>query len=368
MKKSITLMPLFVTCLTLVSCSQEVTPINTEKTYSIPDNLNKFNIEGRYEIIDQSITCDWSGSAIEFDATCSGKVSINVTSTQIGEPLTAENGKYGLTMFSSFVDGVRTKNIKVDNETKEIELATDLTNGVHNFKFVRQTNVYMSQAIINSISLTGELIKNQNRDTLLEFIGDSYTTGYSLQGVTENGGYSTDLDDPLDAYAYQTALNLDSDYMLTAFSGAGFGSGYTNFTVPQVYEKQNYFRDQNKVYSPDRVPDLVVINLGTNDVAQVGFNNKAAYKKGVEKLIKETKDAYVDYVPLVFCTDSTHENNDSAIEEAMKEYLPDVEYKMVELTTNNHKNNYHPDSDCGHKQGEELAQAIKEYLPQKFAK
>jgi lysophospholipase L1-like esterase len=156
--------------------------------------------------------------------------------------------------------------------------------------------------------------------------------------------------------------------MLTAFSGAGFGSGYTNFTVPQVYEKQNYFRDQNKVYSPDRVPDLVVINLGTNDVAQVGFNNKAAYKKGVEKLIKETKDAYVDYVPLVFCTDSTHENNDSAIEEAMKEYLPDVEYKMVELTTNNHKNNYHPDSDCGHKQGEELAQAIKEYLPQKFAK
>lgn len=368
MKKTIASIPLFVTCLLLTSCNQETVIEHKEETYLINKNIDKFNIQGRYEIIDEAITCDWSGSAIEFSSNCEGTVSINVTSTQIGEPLTEESGKYGLTMFSSFVDGKRTKNIVVDNETKDIELATELENGLHNFKFVRQTNVYMSQAIINSITLTGELIKTTPRDTLIEFIGDSYTTGYSLQGTTENGGYSTDLDDPLDAYAYQAALNLDSDFMLSAFSGAGFGNGYTSFTVPQVYDKQNYFRNQNKDFSPDRIPDLIVINLGTNDVAQVGFNNTTAYKKGVQKLINETKDAYVDYVPLIFCTDETHENNDQAITQAMSEFLPDVDYKMVTLTTNNHKNNYHPDATCGNLQGKELASAIKEYLPAKFNK
>ena len=366
MKKQIAIIPLFVTCLLLTSCNQKITIENKEKTYLINENIDKFNIQGRYEIMDESITCDWSGSAIEFSSKCEGTISINITSTQIGDPLTKESGKYGLTMFSSYVDGKRIKNIVVDNETKEIKIASELKSGVHDFKFVRQTNVYMSQAIINSITLTGELIKASSRDTLIEFIGDSYTTGYSLQGTTKDGGYSTDLDDPLDAYAYQCALNLNSDYMLSAFSGAGFGNGYTSFTVPQVYDKQNYFRDQNKDFSPDRIPDLIVVNLGTNDIAQVGFNNVLAYKKGVQKLINETKDAYVNYVPLIFCTDETHENNDEAITAAMSEFLQDVDYKVVTLTTNNHKNNYHPDATCGNLQGQELASTIKEYLPSKF--
>lgn len=383
MKKSIYTCAFLLTLISLCSCGGDISSLfesssssysseetSTEnyskKTINILDRINYFNIEGRFDYLDDGITCDWSGSAMEFKADIEGEVSINITS-KYNNYDDSKNGKRGLTLFSTYVDGERTnKNLEVDNITKDLLICSGLEKGTHLIKLVRQTNVYMSQASLNSITIQGNLIKNQARKTLIEFLGDSYTTGYSLQGVAENGGYDSRYDDPLDAYAYQASLNLDSDYMLTAFSGAGFAYGYTDFTVSQAYKYQNYFTG-TKNYQPDRVPDLLAINLGTNDVAQVGFNNcHTQIKNGVKKLIDETYEVYQTYLPLVFCTDSSHENNDSVIKQAMDELLPDVKYSFVSLTTNDAKYNYHPSAECGHKQGKELAEAIKEYLPEIF--
>jgi hypothetical protein len=100
----------------------------------------------------------------------------------------------------------------------------------------------------------------------------------------------------------------------------------------------------------------------------VGFNNyHTQIEKGITDLVEEAFSSYGDKnIPLIFCTDATHENNDSLITEAMKNNLPDVPYELVCLTTNNQKYNGHPDKECGNKQGEELAKAIKEYLPDLF--
>ena len=202
-----------------------------------------------------------------------------------------------------------------------------------------------------------------------EYIGDSYTSGYSLQGTKEGGGYDSSYDDPLDAYAYQSAKNLNSDYSLMAFSGAGFSYGYTPFTVPEVYPYLNYFRDDSFTYTPTVTPDLIVINLGTNDVSQVGFNNNhEQIEKGVKKLLDEVFALYKKTLPLIICTDATHENNDPVTTEAIETYYPDLDYKLVTLTTNDAKYNYHPSAECGNKQGQELAAAIKEYLPSVFNK
>jgi len=354
------------TNITSSSLSSSSADIYIEKKCEILDNLDYFNIQGRYQLLETGISADYSGSSIEFKADCKGKVSINVKS-EINRYDDSAEGKRGLTLFSVFVDGVRTKkNVEVDNKTEDIVLASDLEAGLHTFKFVRQTNVYMSQCSINYLTYSGVLEKNEKNRKYIEFIGDSYTTGYSLQGVKEGGGYDSRYDDPLDAYAYTAAMNLKTDYQLSAFSGAGFAYGYTPFTVPYVYGYQNYFRS-NDTFQPDLVPDLIVINLGTNDVSQVRFdNNHAEIEEGVRKLVDATYDAYGSYRPLIFCTDETHENNDSVIREAMDTLLPDVPYKFVSLTTNNHANNYHPDAPCGHIQGEELSEAIKEYLPDVF--
>jgi len=340
--------------------------IYQSKTYSYPEFADYVLLEGRREDLNDSVSFDWSGSTLNFKCDVEGKVSVNVTSG-LNNYDDSEEGKCGLTLFSVFMDGERIKsNIEVDNTTKDIVLYDDVSRGVHTFSLVRQTNVYMSLAQINSISIKGKLLKADEKKAKIEFIGDSYATGYSLQGVKEGGGYDSYYDDPIDAFAYQTGLNLNSEVMLTALSGAGFAYGYTDFTVPFAYKYDNYFRDKTKIYNPPFTPDIVVINLGTNDVAQVGFD---AYheqiKKGVKKLVDEVFYAYGSQMPIVYVTDETHENNDPVIKEAMEE-MDDVDYRFISITTNNFKNNGHPDKACGHQMGEDLSSALKEYYPSIF--
>jgi lysophospholipase L1-like esterase len=343
-------------------------PKYLETTVSVPEHIDYFDVQGRLEVFDDCLALDYSGSSLTFTADCQGEVSVKAESayTNYDE---SSNGKRGLTLFSVFVDGERTKkNLALDNEGKDLILAEDLLPGTHVFSLVRQTNVYMSICNVFSISFSGSLLPTKKKKHFIEYIGDSYTSGYSLQGVKEGGGYDSSFDDPIDAFAYTSAALLDSGYSLTAFSGAGFAYGYTPFAVPKVYPYANYFRNKTVSYGPDTKADLVVINLGTNDVSQVGFdNNHKQIEEGIKTLVTEAFDAYGgENIPLLFCTDSTHENNDSLITEAMSSYLPDVPYKMIELTTNNQKNNYHPDAECGHIQGKELASAIKDLLPSVF--
>lgn len=378
MRKACYLIPIM--ALTLFSCSsQENSSISNSNTsdstndYStntieVAKSLDLIQVEGRLEVLSDGIAIDYSGSAITFKADCKGTVSASITSdiTNYDE---SKNGERGLTLFSIFVDGERTLiNQAVTKETRELVLTTNLEEGIHTISLVRQTNVYMSIATIHSLTLSGKLLSSSKKKAFIEYIGDSYTTGYSLQGAKEEGGYDSAYDDPIDAYAYHSASILDADYSLTAFSGAGFAYGYTPFTVKEVYPYLNYFRSKEEYYSPERSADLIVINLGTNDVSQVGFNNyHTQIEKGITDLVEEAFSSYGDKnIPLIFCTDATHENNDSLITEAMKNNPPDVPYELVCLTTNNQKYNGHPDKECGNKQGEELAKAIKEYLPDLF--
>ena len=119
----------------------------------------------------------------------------------------------------------------------------------------------------------------------IEFIGDSITCGYGVDGVLGDL-YSTANEDATKAYAYLTAQKTDADYSLVSFSGYGIISGYTesgirriDSLVPPVYRTMGdsfgAFADRVK---PKEMawdfaklqPDLVVINLGTNDASYCG--------------------------------------------------------------------------------------------------
>ncbi|MDD6313270.1 MAG: GDSL-type esterase/lipase family protein [Firmicutes bacterium] len=332
---------------------------------NISDILDKVVIQGRYEVKDNSVTFDWSGSEIEFTADCVGKVSVNVTSeaNAYGE---TDNGVQGLTCFAAFVDGERVKDdIEVDNTTSDIVLAENIEKGVHTFRLARQTNVYESQAQINSVTLTGELKEQEKNKYYIEFLGDSYTSGYGIRG-TRSETYRPMLDDATQAYAYLTAKQLGADYQLSAFSGAGFAFGYTKFTIPEVYGYQNWFRDTEKEYGFDRVPDLLVMNLGTNDVAMVGTGERETVIEGIRDLMNEVYDGYSKKIPIVICTDISHENNDSAITEAFDTYFPDVEYTLACLTKDSNGCNYHPNAAGAAKQALELVDAIRIFKPDLF--
>jgi len=115
----------------------------------------------------------------------------------------------------------------------------------------------------------------------IEFIGDSITCGYGVDDEEPEHHFSTATEDATCAYAYRTAQALDADYSLVSLSGYGIISGYTATAeepvttqlLPTYYEKLGFSYGSYEGLAPQdvrwdfaaRQPDVVVINLGTND-------------------------------------------------------------------------------------------------------
>lgn len=119
------------------------------------------------------------------------------------------------------------------------------------------------------------------RTRKIEFIGDSITCGYGVDASHAESPFTTGTEDVTKAFAYLTAQKLDADYSMVSYSGYGIISGYTEndqklttHILPHYYDKvaksEGYFHETvNPVSIPwnfnEFTPDLVVINLGTND-------------------------------------------------------------------------------------------------------
>lgn len=139
----------------------------------------------------------------------------------------------------------------------------------------------------------------------IEFIGDSITCGYGVDGTLQDT-YSTHNENVTRAYAYLTAQALDADYSMVSFSGHGIISGYTendekreDQLVPTYYEKlgNSYGTFGENIAPKDVVwdferfrPDIVVINLGTND---------ASYTKDSQEKCREYAREYCSFLRTV---------------------------------------------------------------------
>lgn len=151
----------------------------------------------------------------------------------------------------------------------------------------------------------GEILPTQPKNLKIEFIGDSITCGYGVDDPDRNHHFAVTTEDGSKTYAYKTAEKLNADFSMVSHSGWGVISAYTgNGTknesglLPSVYDKlsftwSSYFGDRPQDMKWDfskYVPDVVVINLGTNDNSYVKGNKE----KGIE-----FKTAYVDFIKTI---------------------------------------------------------------------
>ena len=144
---------------------------------------------------------------------------------------------------------------------------------------------------LREILMDGEPSPLPERPVKIEFIGDSITCGYGVEGKSEAETFTTATENAAKAYAFLTAEALDADAVLTCFSGHGIISGYTgdpavindDALVPPYYEKEgrNAFRlptgklaqETERDFSAFR-PDYIVLNLGTNDLSWCGTDEE----------------------------------------------------------------------------------------------
>jgi len=120
--------------------------------------------------------------------------------------------------------------------------------------------------------VTGTLLPSPARARQIEFIGDSFTVGYGntsrTRTCTEREVHDTT--DTQQAFGPLLARRLDADYRIHAYSGFGVVRNYNgtsrDLSLPAIYHRTRPGSPQG-LTGDDRTwrPQLIVINLGTND-------------------------------------------------------------------------------------------------------
>jgi hypothetical protein len=106
------------------------------------------------------------------------------------------------------------------------------------------------------------------------------------------------MQDGTQAFAFLTAEALDVDHNMVSCSGIGIAKGWTAINELDFYQRDCYYRDPDARYHGSvRSPDLIVINLGTND--QDRGCEEQAFKSGMRKLLTYIREQYPD-VPIIW--------------------------------------------------------------------
>lgn len=316
-------------------------------------NSDKIKVYGRHSVSTSGITVDWSAAGIEFNAECFGDISVTVSSTKS-------------TYFAAYINGEKVDKLFLAGEgTNTLKIAEGLDYGVYTVKLLKCANVVQANCIAESIKLDGKLLDAPaDKELLIEFIGDSITCGYGvIEGATSDsanvGTYK--YCDATSAFAYLTAEKLDADWRIEGVSGAGMVSGYTSYTVPEIYYTHTWTRNKTKQYdfASERVPDVIVINLGTND--QSKSSNAEAFKTAVKTFVTTIREKYGKDIPIVWAYGMMNDAMNTHVKSVFESLGGAANgYYTLKLTQNKKGGNGHPNAAGQIKAAEELTKFLKE--------
>lgn len=269
---------------------------------------------GRTYLNDDTLWAAFSGAGAEFVYT-GKKLEITIVGDNAATAGNADNyARVGI-----YVDGERVIDDMLDQKEKtytvfESDEAKSVT-----VQIIKLSECAMSTFGIKPVKLAdGEKIEPAAaKDFRIEFIGDSITCGYGVDDEDKEHHFKTSTEDVTKAYAYKTAQLLDADYSIVSISGYGVISGYSadgkkveEQTIPQYYDKlgfsYNKFADSiapaSLEWSFDSfTPDVVVINLGTNDASYAKTTEKKAeFEEGYIEFLKQVRSHNPD--AFILCT------------------------------------------------------------------
>ena len=260
-------------------------------TSSNPDKL-AFNLDtdvrffGRTYVDGAAHFFNWSSSGFTFSFKGSGAKATIVSNAPGGS-----NTAY----IKVYIDGVEQPDIALTKTTQEIVLASGLdASKEHTIKVVKRTNARSSSAGVTSLSLIdGEkLAPTAASSRLIEFIGDSITVGYATVAGTSTT-WSTATEDSTKTYSEQIANAFGADYMVTAISGRGVvrnTGGDTDKLLPAIYPYIDQYNLPGVEYDFNVQPDVIIINLGTNDASGNNSSLTAAeFKTGLKAFLKDVR-------------------------------------------------------------------------------
>ncbi|MBO4391622.1 MAG: hypothetical protein J5825_12285 [Lachnospiraceae bacterium] len=346
-----------------------------------PENVKEI---GRYQYWNGISWFSHAGCGIEFQVTgktCKVTLAGDSLSTSTKHVDTESQAR-----IEFFIDGEKTDDVLVDGRSKEVTVFDGTEEKTAVVRVIKVSEANLSSYGISNIYTDGTISPTEEKDLKIEFIGDSITCGYGLEA---NGKtlYSSTTESIVPTYAYLTAKELDADYSMVCASGSGIISGYapdgnrnTANLMPEMYQKlggsvsaiimaqlPSAIRWNFSLYQPD----VVVINLGTNDYS---------YTKEDPERIAEFESAYIDFVKyirennpdaLIVCTlglmgDNLYPNIEHAIgtysAETGDTNITSMPFEVQNTEVDGVALDWHPSEKTHEKAAEKLASFLKENL------
>lgn len=243
---------------------------------TIPGNPG-FLYNGRFDFSDpQGPKCAWSGSNVE----------LNFSGTEASVTLksTGEN------WFQAIVDGNVLQPFMV-NSTSTVKLVTGLSNTNHHLVLWKRTEASQGEVQILGFDFgQGELLAPPAPlERKIEFIGDSITCAYGNEGLSKDQPFTPKNENSYLSYAAITARSLNASANIIAWSGIGLTMNYGGSGGPLMLDRYPLTLPQSGVQwdFKNYVPQVVVINLGTNDFSTTPADRTkfiTAYKELVTRV------------------------------------------------------------------------------------
>ncbi|MBR5377038.1 MAG: GDSL family lipase [Lachnospiraceae bacterium] len=280
--------------------------------FAKPESLNSFEpvkenvkIYGRTAYDDGSLWLGLSGTGIGFTFTGT-KVEIDVHPDEA--PASEDEGERLLL----YADGEVKQDVILSGRRAQT-IKAGLADGTHTIRLIKASECQHGTAKIDVIRTDSKKISPEKKgDHTIEFIGDSITCGYAVESVDTDDGFALSQENVTKTYAFRTAEHFNADASFVAYSGYGVISGYTSNPskrddgrqMKDFYERTGHCSAKMDGKSIDRIkwefredPELIVINLGTND---------SFYFEDDAKKRDEFVEGYVNLLKLV------HEKNPSS--------------------------------------------------------
>ncbi|KAL6635794.1 hypothetical protein U3516DRAFT_884810 [Neocallimastix sp. 'constans'] len=247
-------------------------------THSFKPTKDNVKISGRTLYKDDALWVGHTGSGIEYKF--NGKTTTIILSPDsiygaLSEEFPAHIFVYGDGKL--YIDTLTTKS------TMELTVTFDEVKE-HIVRLLKVSECEKGFVYIKEIKTDSDKITpTPANEKKIEFIGDSLVCGFGA--LDTEGGFTTKTEDGTKSFFYKVAQKFHADFNTFAFSGYGVYSGVT-FTgirnvallLPPLYNKLgncawNHLHPEATTLAVSDVewdhhefePDLIVINLGTND-------------------------------------------------------------------------------------------------------
>lgn len=266
---------------------------NAYATDTIPASDNLIEYTGRIDFSNPEVpTFSYSGVSIR---AC-------FTGTSIGIIM---NDNVGKNYYNIILDGKLLDTLRVTTGKKLYQLAANLENTTHEIELFKRTEQEFGKTQFYGFVVDegkGIVPIVNTKPKLIEFIGNSITCGYGNEGV--NGGtFGPTTENHYMTYAAITSRNFNARHLAVCKSGIGI---YRNYDGPAAgntdcmtnYYTRTFLYDENPKYSFTDKPDLVCINLGTNDFSTIG-GDSAKYVSNYFRLIDTIQSKYT--MPDIVC-------------------------------------------------------------------